>query len=108
VATFVRRTPASPVRLVLTPDDSVLNEGGDMTRVVVTAVDAFGQVVPRTNFTVTLSASGAGDFLGESPIALEDGKTAFFVKTRAYETGTISCRASSSKLTEANVCITVR
>jgi len=108
VASFVRRTPKAPVRLVMTPDDTILNEGGDMTRVVVTAVDANGQVVPRANIKVTLSVNGAGDFLGESPIVLEDGKTAFFVKTRADETGEISCRASSQKLTEATVGITVR
>jgi beta-galactosidase len=107
-ATFIRRTSEGPVRLRMTPDDTVLETGGDMTRVVVTAIDSFGQVVPQASDTVRLSAGGAGEFLGESPIALEDGKTAFFVKTRADRTGVITCRAECAKLTEANASIMVR
>jgi beta-galactosidase len=107
-ATFVRRTPGAPVSLVMAPDDTVLEEGGDMTRVIVTEVDSNGQVVPRTNDIVTISVSGAGDFLGESPIALEDGKTAFFVKTRANQTGAITCRAQCQRLKGANTFMTVR
>jgi beta-galactosidase len=106
-ATFVRKTPGTPVRLAMVPDDTVLEEGGDMTRVVVTAVDSNGEVVPQTSDLVMLSVSGAGDFLGESPINLEDGKTAFFVKTRAHRTGNITCRAAGNKLTEANFLISV-
>jgi beta-galactosidase len=107
-ATFVRRTPGAPVQLQMTPDDTVLEEGGDMTRVVVTAIDGYGQTVPQVSDTVTLSASGAGDFLGESPIALEDGKTAFFVKTRTGEDGAITCTAQCRRLTEAKALIAVR
>ncbi len=107
-ATFVRRTPGVPVRLIIAPDDTVLEQGGDMTRVVVTAVDSFGQVVPQTNDIVSISVNGAGDFLGESPIALEDGKTAFFVKTRAGQTGAITCRACCKKMTETNTRVSVR
>ncbi|MGA2508211.1 MAG: glycoside hydrolase family 2 TIM barrel-domain containing protein [Chitinispirillaceae bacterium] len=107
-ATIIRKTPGIPVRLAMAPDDTVLEEGGDMTRVVVTAVDSNGQVVPQTSEIVVLSVSGAGDFLGESPITLEDGKTAFFVKTRAHRTGNITCRAVGNNLTEANTCISVQ
>jgi beta-galactosidase len=107
-ATFVRKTPGTPVRLVMAPDDTVLEEGGDMTRVIVSEVDSNGQVVPQTNDVVKISVSGAGDFLGESPITLEDGKTAFFVKTRDHQTGNITCRAVGNNLTEANTCISVQ
>jgi beta-galactosidase len=107
-ATYVRKTPGTPVRLIMAPDDTVLEEGGDMTRVVVATVDSIGQAVPQASNTITLSVSGSGDFFGESPIALENGKTAFFVKTRARRTGSITCRAVGDKLTEANSLISVR
>jgi beta-galactosidase len=107
-ATFVRRTPGVPVRLLVTPEDTVLETGGDMTRVVVTAVDSCGQSVPQAGNLVTLSARGAGDFLGESPIDLEDGNTAFFVKTKAQQTGAIVCRADCKNITGGESVITVR
>jgi beta-galactosidase len=108
IATFVRRTPTAPVGLVVAPDDSVLENGGDMTRVVVTEVDSLGQVVPQGKDSVSLSVSGAGDFLGESPMALEDGKTAFFVKTRNSEAGSVTCKAHCKGLKDGKALIMVR
>ncbi|MBN2188035.1 MAG: DUF4982 domain-containing protein, partial [Chitinispirillaceae bacterium] len=93
-ATHIRTTPGPPVALKIMPDDTVLLDGGDMTRVVVVAVDRHGQTVPAADDTVALSVSGPADFIGENPIALEDGKTAFFVKTRADEIGAVTCRAA--------------
>ena len=78
-----------------------------MTRVVVVAVDRYGQTVPAAKNTVALSVSGVADFIGENPIALEDGKTAFFVKTRADETGAVICRAASRGLADARVRLRV-
>jgi beta-galactosidase len=106
-ATHVRRTPCPPVALTITPDDTVLLDGGDMTRVVVVAIDRYGQTVPAADDTVALSVSGAADFIGENPIALEDGKTAFFVKTRADEAGAVTCRAESRGLAAASARLTV-
>jgi beta-galactosidase len=106
-ATHVRTTPGPPVALKIIPDDTVLVEGGDMTRVIVVAVDRYGQTVPAANSTVALSVSGVADFIGENPIALEDGKTAFFVKTRADETGTVTCRAASKGLADASTRLRV-
>ncbi len=107
-ATCVRYTPGAPVRLAMIPDDTVLEEGGDMTRIAVTAVDAHGQAVPHCGRAITLSVSGAGEFLGESPVALEDGKTAFYVKTPAHRAGEIDCRASAAGLVGAQARIRVR
>jgi beta-galactosidase len=106
-ATHVWNTPGRPRKLIMIPDTAALFEGGDMTRVVVMSLDSNNQFVPRDSTVVTLSASGTGDFIGESPIALEDGKTAFFVKTRASQTGTITCQASASGLAGASAAITV-
>ncbi len=100
------KTPGSPTGLTIVPDTNVIYEGGDMTRVVVSMIDAFGQVLHLRADSVTLSASGAGDFIGEAKTALEGGQMAFYVKTRASQTGTITCQASSAGLS-ASATITV-
>ena len=107
VATHVRRTPGPPVALKIIPDDTVLVEGGDMTRIVVVAVDRHNQTVPAAKNAVGFSVSGVGDFIGMSPIALEDGKTAFFVKTRDDETGEVMCRVESPGLAAASARLRV-
>lgn len=107
VAVHVRRTPGRPVALRIIPDDTLLVEGGDMTRVVVNATDRYGQTVPKAKNVVSLSVSGAADLIGQELIALEDGKTAFFVKTRSDETGTVMCRAEGKGLAAANAQLTV-
>jgi beta-galactosidase len=101
------KTPGSPTGLTIVPDTNVIYEGGDMTRVVVSMIDAFGQVLHMHADSVTLSASGAGaDFIGEARTALEGGQMAFYVKTRASQTGTITCQAGSAGLS-ASATITV-
>ena len=106
-ATFIRKTPGKPVALRLVPDDTVLTDGGDMTRVVITAIDTFGQTVPRANNSVSIFSDGPADFFGESPIALEDGKTAFFVKTRSDETGMATFRAQGDGLTSDSIRVRI-
>ena len=86
-ATCVRTTPGLPAALRIAPDDSVLDDGGDMTRVVVTIVDANGQTVPQARTMVSFSVPALPNFRVESPVALEDGTTAFFVKTRRIRPG---------------------
>lgn len=93
-ATHIVKTPGEPVGLTLVPDTNVLYLGGDMTRVVVTMVDQHGQILHASDDSVTLGANGAGDFLGETRTALEAGQMAFYVKTRALQTGAITCQAS--------------
>ena len=107
VATHIRTTPGPPVALKIIPDDTVLVEGGDMTRVIVVAVDRHGQTVPAAKNAVSLSITGAADFIGRNLIALEGGKTAFFIKTRADETGTVMCRAKSRGLKAASAHLNV-
>jgi beta-galactosidase len=106
-ATHVRTTPGPPAALKIIPDDTVLVDGGDMTRVVVVVVDRYGQIVPAAKNVVGFSVSGAADFIGMNPIALEDGKTAFFIKTRADEAGTVLCRVESRGLAAASARLTV-
>jgi beta-galactosidase len=103
----IRKTPGAPVRLIVVPEDTVLICGGDMTRVLVTAADKNGQPVPRVSNPVFITVAGAADFLGRSPIALENGRTAFFVKTRAHDTGTVRCAVKSAGMKSKEIKITV-
>jgi beta-galactosidase len=105
-ATHVVKTPGNPAKLTVIPDTAVIYEGGDMTRVVVSMVDDNGQILHSRADSITLSASGAGDFIGEAKTALEGGQMAFYVKTRASQTGTILCQAGSAGLS-ATATITV-
>jgi hypothetical protein len=95
------------VALRIIPDDTVLAEGGDMTRIIVVAADRHGQTAPAAKNTVGFSVSGVADFVGMNPIALEDGKTAFFIKTRADETGEVLCKAESPGLSAASTRLVV-
>jgi beta-galactosidase len=100
-------TPGTPTRITLTPDDNTIYEGGDMTRVVVMVGDANNPFVPYNTTPVTLAVSGAGDFIGESPIAMENGVSAFFVRSRASQTGAITCSATAAGLTAGSATISV-
>jgi hypothetical protein len=78
-----------------------------MTRVTVMVADANNPFVPYNTTSVTLSVTGADDFIGESPIAMENGMSAFYVRSRAGQTGTITCSATASTLTDGSATITV-
>lgn len=100
-------TPGKPVALKVEPDTNVLFTGGDMTRVVVSLVDSFGQILHLSDDSISLSASGAGDFIGEEKTAFEGGQIAFYVKTRANETGNILCLANISNDLKGSATISV-
>jgi beta-galactosidase len=106
-ATTIRITPGPVVALKIIPDDTMIVAGGDMTRIVVLAVDRHGQTVPQANNVVALSVAGAADFIGQSLIALEDGKTAFFVKSRSDETGVALCSAEAVGLAVVGATIKI-
>jgi len=101
--------PGTPTAIVLTPDDLQLIDGGDMTRVVVSLVDASGRAIRSRADSITMSATGAGDFIGEARSALEGGQFAFWVKTRDGVTGTITAAATdiTTSVTPGSATITV-
>lgn len=107
VVSHTWHTPGSATKLTLAPDTSTIFTGGDMTRVVIMVADENNPFVPYDKTQVTISVSGAGDFIGESPIAMENGVSAFYVRSRASETGDITCRATASGLTAGSATITV-
>ena len=100
-------TPGTPTKITLTPDTTTIFENGDMTRVTIMVGDANNPFVPYNTTSVTLSVTGAGDFIGESPIAMENGVSAFYVRSRAGQIGTITCSATASTLTNGTATIAV-
>ena len=68
-----------------------------MTRVVVSAVDEHGTVVPREDRRVFIDVAN-GEFVGENPIHLEAGRIAFYVQTREGCTLPITVRVSAAGL----------
>jgi len=102
--------PGTPVKLVLTPDTTILNDGGDMTRIIISLVDSSGRFMRSRGDSISMSASGAGDFIGEAKSALEGGQFAFYVKTRDGVTGAIICQANvmgNAAITAGTATITV-
>jgi beta-galactosidase len=98
VASDVAHTPGSPRRLVLEAQDTELvGDGADMTRVVATAVDERGTLVPTEDRRIFIEVND-GNFIGESPIHLEGGRTAFYVQSRADHTMPITVRATAEGL----------
>jgi len=101
-------TPGTATHLSVIPDDAVIDTGGDMTRVVVRALDSHNQYVPRLASTITISVSGTSSEQQLCPATepLEDGKYAFFVKSNLIS-GTINCSVSSTGLTTGSATVTV-
>ena len=79
-----------------------------MTRVYVAVADQNDQPVPQASASVTFSVTGTGVFLGENPLALENGQGSFFVQTKLHQTGAISCQATASGLPTGSATIQVQ
>ncbi len=106
VATDTKFTPGAATRLTLTADDSSIKaDGADMTRVVVKALDSNNQVVPTNNAAVTFTITGPGAVVGESPLALEAGTGAVYLKSALGQTGTLTLTASSPGLSSASASV---
>ena len=98
VARDLVRTPGRARKLQLQADDNpLIADGADMTRVVVSAVDEHGTVVPREDRRVFIDVAN-GEFVGENPIHLEGGRIAFYVQTREGRTLPITVRVSAAGL----------
>ncbi|NUQ06155.1 MAG: glycoside hydrolase family 2 protein [Anaerolineae bacterium] len=55
-------------------------DGSDMARVAVQIVDRFGNVLPYQMRVVHVTLQGAAELIGEIPLVLRGGQTAFYVK----------------------------
>ncbi len=81
VAETCLQTPEGGTRLTLRADDmELVADGSDMTQVVVELVDRNGIRAPYGNRAVTFTCDGAGDLIGETPVAMEGGRIGVFVR----------------------------
>jgi beta-galactosidase len=107
VATDTRFTPGAATHLALVADDTAIRaDGADMTRVVVKALDSNNQVVPTNAAPVTFAVTGPGAVVGESPLVLEAGTGAVYLKSALGQTGTLALTASAPGLSSAGVSVT--
>ena len=108
VDSMVRYTPGPAVKIVLKPDSPELSaDGSDMTRVYVAVVDQNNQPVPQASNSIAFSVTGSGSFIGENPLAMENGQGAFFVQSKLRQPGTVSCQATSPNLPAATATVQV-
>src|SRR4030095_3943993 len=104
VATDTRFTPGAATHLALVADDTAIRaDGADMTRVVGKALDSNNQVVPTNAAPVTFTVTGPGAVVGESPLVLEAGTGAVYLKSALGQTGTLTLTASAAGQTPASV-----
>lgn len=101
VATREFSGDASRDRLAVTADDVVLTaDGSDATRVEIRAADAYGNIRPYVTGDVTVTVTGPGTLVGDSPLALgaAGGAAAVWVRTRPGVTGVITVHVSHPAL----------
>ncbi|MCH5188305.1 MAG: DUF4982 domain-containing protein [Oscillospiraceae bacterium] len=106
-ARTVRSTPGPAARLTITPDSGVIADGADFAAVTVELTDESGTRLPFDRREIRISVSGAGEFIGESPVSLEGGRIGFIVKPHKGG-GEIVLRAEADDLPAAECQITVR
>jgi len=101
-ATQTVRTPGAAAGLRIETDtDTLLADGVDLARIIVSVVDANGTVVPTATNQISASATGVGLIISESPIAAVAGKIIFLARANLVG-GTINVTVSSGTLTPAS------
>ncbi|HVX44571.1 MAG TPA: glycoside hydrolase family 2 TIM barrel-domain containing protein [Mycobacteriales bacterium] len=98
-------------RLLLAADDERIDaDGADATRVVVRAVDAFGNQRPYVGGAVEFTLSGPGQLIGPDSFDWADtpGVAAVWIRSEAGRTGTVRLTAKHAVLGEASCDVDIR
>lgn len=102
------RAPELAQSLQLVPDDSkVLDDGADLTRLVVYALDGNGTTAPYEDRTINIDVQN-GRLLGMNKVHLEGGRIAFYVQAQEGHPGPIAIRVSADGLKPAQRSISVQ
>ncbi len=104
---FVDGEPVSKVRLPANPvpsqlemvadNDYLAAQAKDSTRVIVRALDQFGNVMPYFDDVVSLEVTGPARVIGPDVIVLKSGLAGFWIETEG-EAGEITATAFSQRL----------
>ncbi|MCF2716405.1 glycoside hydrolase family 2 protein [Paenibacillus sp. UKAQ_18] len=91
---YYSRNPV-PTELRVAADDMVLEAGDwDVTRVVVDALDEYGNALPFYTDPVSVEVEGVGQLIGPSSLSLIGGRIAFWIRTKG-EVGNIRVSVSA-------------
>ena len=101
------RNPIPTSLLVSIDDNNINSDEMDVTRVVVKAVDEYDNLLPFIPESINVIIEGAGELIGPSNITLIGGVTAFWVKNKENEQGTIKVTISSNRFKKETVEIQV-
>ena len=95
------------VQLLVEPDDrELLGDGQDVTRVVLRAVDEYGNIQQFSSGAVQLTIEGPGEIVGENPFGLVAGAGAIWIRTK-QGAGTVTLNARHQYLGTREIRLTV-
>jgi beta-galactosidase len=104
-ASYEWRRPGMPAAVRLEADRPVITaDGADLSRVIVTAVDAEGVPVEQCQEKVTFTITGVGQFIGENPAPLRAGKAIILVQS-GFVPDELSIAASAGGLQSGTVVL---
>jgi len=107
-ATNEWKQPGKPAALVLEADRRVIAaDGADLSRIIVTAVDADGTSVDTSDARVSFSIKGLGQLIGENPVKLRAGKMIILAQS-AFVPGEMTIIAEAEGLRPATVAVKTR
>ena len=108
VATKKISHDGQPARLVISADDQTIDaDGSDMTRIALSIVDDFGNILPFAMQPVTLKLSGPGVLVGENPHSMPGGRGGVYVRS-TKKPGTIVVTATTARLKLQKVTVRTR
>lgn len=101
------RTPGAAAKLkVETDTDTLLADGSDFARIIVSVCDANGTVVPTSSDSVSMTSTGVGAIISENPITADAGQIIFLARGGATA-GAMTVTAHCGSLTTASKTIVV-
>jgi beta-galactosidase len=93
------------VALTLEADrPTITADGADLSRIIVSAVDANGTSVDTSKALITFSVEGFGQLIGENPVKLRCGKNIILAQS-AFRPGQMTITAASAGLHQASVIV---
>lgn len=105
VATHEWRRAGAPAALTLTTERASFSaDGADLTRVVVSAVDASGTLVEDSSLPVRFTLSGPGQLIGETPARLRAGRFIVLVQS-GFSPGSLTLTAEADGLKSTSLAL---
>jgi beta-galactosidase len=105
MATYEWKQFGAPVALALEADrPAITADGADLSRIIVSAVDANGTPVETCGAPVTFAVEGLGQLIGENPVKLRAGKMIILAQS-AFAPGEMTVTATADGLQPAKVTV---